>query len=628
MKRFHNLFTKSNKKARRENSPAFGRKSKFAEVGTKEASVIEVDSSHSGHKGRRKSISGVFKQGIKGLNAHSTLREDKFTKEQISLSSSNERIVPSSPEKNESGDIIDEGPSNDSLEVMSGDETPIKERSPQFRSSVIGENAGYSEDSSSDKNPRELRRENMVIVQTIFLNGGKLGKRNRSESSLTFFSQWLPSVDTALIKIFVSPITEIKLDDRNDDPGHLDLQFLVLDARWLETLEKIYSLDARYRGLWKLVLDNTWEVSSSGENSSSYATRHSPNVDEQFEDIIYPRSDPDAVTITKREIEMLQPMRFINGTIIDFYIKYLKNKIPPEDGHRFHFFNNFFYQKLTACDQDLPSAYQGREAFLRVRKWTRKVNPFEKDYIFIPINFAHHWSLIIICHPGEAAKSKGEDVENFGRIPCILHMNSIEGSHKGIKQHIQSYLWEEWKERNAGASDDYLSKFLDLRFVDLEVPQQKNFYDCGLFLLHYVECFLEEAPVNFSPFNLLKDSTFLNVDWFVPEEASRKRRVILDIVNELIEERRRKHTATNDNEQHQNGLPVGNIENDCGPESGIPLVSEAGTSGRICHADSSFSIAGLRIENELRVSNAGSFIEAEYRTDSFQQLNGIASPLQ
>ncbi|KAI3945999.1 hypothetical protein MKX01_024755 [Papaver californicum] len=123
---------------------------------------------------------------------------------------------------------------------------------------------------------------------------------------------------------------------------------------------------------------------------------------------------------------------FLNDTIIDFYIKYLKNKIPPEDGHR--------------------------EAFQRVRKWTRKVNLFEKDYIFIPINFHHHWSLIIICHPGEVAKAKGEDVENPVKVPCILHMNSIEGSHRGIMKVIQSYLWEEWNERTAGASKDYSSK--------------------------------------------------------------------------------------------------------------------------------------------------------------------------
>jgi len=32
-----------------------------------------------------------------------------------------------------------------------------------------------------------------------------------------------------------------------------------------------------------------------------------------------------------------------------------------------------------------------------------------------------------------------------------------------------SYLWEEWKERQKGSSEDMSSKFLNLRFVPLEV---------------------------------------------------------------------------------------------------------------------------------------------------------------
>ncbi|KAI3887859.1 hypothetical protein MKX03_015492 [Papaver bracteatum] len=698
MKKYQNSFMNFNdkiKKASKDTSPVtkytflqvFSRESKYAQVGTSEPSIVEVDSSHSGHKGRRKSNSDD-KQEIKSLNARATLREDSFTKERISGpdgilvpdTSGSGQIVLSSSDSDESGNVFDEDSSasscqvkdfslgvpsagkNDSVEVMSDDEICIKQSPPQIRSSVIGENEGYLEDSSSDHNSSESDRENINMEVTVSPDllkyEDKHGKRTCSESLLTFShsciklectnsygkresfsSEWAISqvfsiesqrflpVQTALVKICIRPITEKDVEDVNDDPGLLELQFAVFDTCWLEKHERICSLDARYRALWKLVLDNdTWEVGFSGESSSSSSKHYSPNIDAHFEGVIYPQSDPDAVIITKRDIELLQPMRFLNDTIIDFYIKYLKNKIPPEDGHRFHFFNSFFFRKLADLDQDLPSAYQGREAFQRVRKWTRKVNLFEKDYIFIPINFHHHWSLIIICHPGEVAKSKGEDVENPVKVPCILHMNSIEGSHRGIMKVIQSYLWEEWNERTEGASEDYLSKFHNLRFVNLEVPQQENSYDCGLFVLHYVECFLQEAPVNFSLFDIAKDSTFLNVNWFVPAEASRKRSVICDLINELAENCGSGHAATTNNEQHV--LPVGNTENDFGQESGIPLVSETGTSGRTIHADSSFSIAGLRIENELRVSNAGSFTQAEYQTDSFQQLNGIVSLLQ
>jgi len=42
---------------------------------------------------------------------------------------------------------------------------------------------------------------------------------------------------------------------------------------------------------------------------------------DSFEDLVYPQGEPDAVVVRKQDIELLKPRRFINDTIIDFYIK-------------------------------------------------------------------------------------------------------------------------------------------------------------------------------------------------------------------------------------------------------------------------------------------------------------------
>ncbi|GKC27744.1 probable ubiquitin-like-specific protease 2B isoform X2, partial [Tanacetum coccineum] len=67
------------------------------------------------------------------------------------------------------------------------------------------------------------------------------------------------------------------------------------------------------------------------------------------------------------------------------------------------------------------------------------------------------------------------------------------------------------------------------------LPQQPNSFDCGIFLLHYVELFLEQAPVNFNPFKISQSVDFLNVDWFPPADASLKRVVIQRLVYDLLE---------------------------------------------------------------------------------------------
>ncbi|KAG5093051.1 hypothetical protein JHK82_051829 [Glycine max] len=216
----------------------------------------------------------------------------------------------------------------------------------------------------------------------------------------------------------------------------------------------------------------------------------------------YPKGDPDAVCIRKSDIELLQPEKCLNDNIIDFYINYLKNKLPTDKQDRFHFFNCFFFPKLVDLSTDNPSiASDGKAAFQRVSKLTRKVNLFEKNYIFIPINYSLHWSLIVICHPAEVMTCyRDEETKGSPKEACILHMDSRKGIHQELQKEnvFQSYLCEEWKERHNNVRDDVSPKFLDLPFLPLELPQQQNAYDCGIFLLHYVERFLEQAPINFN----------------------------------------------------------------------------------------------------------------------------------
>ncbi|XP_058746355.1 probable ubiquitin-like-specific protease 2B [Vicia villosa] len=279
-----------------------------------------------------------------------------------------------------------------------------------------------------------------------------------------------------------------------------------------------------------------------------------------FEEFIYPKGDPDAVSISKKDVDLLQPERYINDTIIDFYILYLKNKIQEKEKARFHFFNSFFFRKLVDMDKIIPNICDGKSAFLRVRKWTRKVKLFEKDYIFIPVNFNLHWSLIVICHPGEVVNVNDRELDKSLKIPCILHMDSVKGYHNNLKDIVQSYLWEEWKDKMKDTSgEDLSSKFLNIPFLSIAVPQQENSYDCGIFLLHYIELFLTEAPFNFNPLKLTKLSKFLNLDWFPPEEAYHKRTRIRELIFEL---RKNHDSHFLDNGDYQNLLEYNDNVND------------------------------------------------------------------
>ncbi|KAM5575416.1 putative ubiquitin-like-specific protease 2B [Rosa sericea] len=344
--------------------------------------------------------------------------------------------------------------------------------------------------------------------------------------------QWVQNAEFVMIKLRVLSKDADGDDDALGISGIEELKIGVVEPNWSQQQERIACLNDKY-------LDILDPVQIMEADDSLGQRHHFPNFDEDFETVVYPEGDPDAVSISKRDVDLLQPEIFINDTLIDFYIKYLENRIQPEEKHRFYFFNSFFFRKLADLDKDPSSVPGGRAAFQRVRKWTRKVDLFEKDYIFIPVNFNLHWTLIVICHPGEVPRYKVGDSGKSVKVPCILHLDSLKGSHTGLKNHVQSYLWEEWKEKKKETSEEISSNFHNLRFLSLELPQQENTYDCGLFLLHYLELFLEEAPAIFNPFDINKFSTFLNANWFLPSEASLKRTLIQRLIFDLIENRYR-----------------------------------------------------------------------------------------
>ncbi|XP_031479747.1 probable ubiquitin-like-specific protease 2A isoform X2 [Nymphaea colorata] len=462
---------------------------------------------------------------------------------------------------------------------------------------------------------------------------------------------WVQSVATAYFLVHVTSTAKAEIEKVLGTIGPAKLAFAVSDPGWFEKVQMIMSLSERYGKISKLdydCLDLSNEMIREIDEFVSEKTMFGANgfsngISESFEELVFPKGDSDAVSISKRDVELLQPDTFINDTIIDFYIKYLESKLLPEDKDRFHFFNSFFFRKLADLDKNPGSAFEGKVAFQRVRKWTRKVDIFRKDYLFIPVNFNLHWSLIVVCHPGEAAFFKDGKVNENEKVPCILHMDSIKGSHVGLKDLVQSYLWEEWKERHMDAkeaAENDVLRFSDMRFVPLELPQQENSFDCGLFLLHYVELFLKEAPLTFNPFSIKKFSIFLNKGWFPPAEASLKRLFIQKLIYELLEGQPCTNCSTIANdclevaklpeEDSENDLTVELASDRCNP-AGLSLGRSLGSdvdSGGVSELleSSTFACAqnvkGLSYGEVLAAAHVGSSC-ADGQSHSFQHAINV-----
>ncbi|XP_077594185.1 sentrin-specific protease 6-like isoform X2 [Stigmatopora nigra] len=115
------------------------------------------------------------------------------------------------------------------------------------------------------------------------------------------------------------------------------------------------------------------------------------------------------ISVTNEDLHCLNEGEFLNDVIIDFYLKYLVlEKLKKEDSQRIHVFSSFFYRRLTQREKSGGGAAPERTGNIpipkrkhnRVKTWTRHVDLFDKDFVFVPINESAHWYLAVICFPG------------------------------------------------------------------------------------------------------------------------------------------------------------------------------------------------------------------------------------
>ncbi|KAK7317611.1 hypothetical protein RJT34_01995 [Clitoria ternatea] len=242
------------------------------------------------------------------------------------------------------------------------------------------------------------------------------------------------------------------------------------------------------------------------------------------------RDDPECVEICYNDTDCLAPEGYLTSTIMNFYIRYLQQQASLKNSSLsdYHFFNTYFYKKLKEA---VSYKQSDREMiFAKFRRWWKGVNIFQKAYVLIPIHEDLHWSLIIICIPDKEYESG----------PIILHLDSL-GLHssRSVFDNIKSYLTEErtYMEREGLSSDvpiaDKIWKSLPrgIESQTIPVPQQRNEYDCGLFVLYFIERFMDEAPERLKR----KDLAMFGRRWFKPEDASSLRVKIRELLVDKLQ---------------------------------------------------------------------------------------------
>ncbi|XP_077338617.1 sentrin-specific protease 7 isoform X2 [Lithobates pipiens] len=304
------------------------------------------------------------------------------------------------------------------------------------------------------------------------------------------------------------------------------------------------------------------------------------------------------LAVSNEDLECLEHGEFLNDVIIDFYLKYLMLEIFPKPfADRCHIFSSFFFKCLTrkenSSSDNNPDISTAERRHQSVKNWTRHVDIFTKDFIFVPINENSHWYLAVICFPwlekavyedkneqdvvpysktkdrsssgsvivfndrlskteeaiedsnsgseGSCSSGRSSNLKypkpkesHMGKVckrPCILIFDSLTtGSLRTTVQVLREYLKVECRVKKKLQREFSRSS---MRELYPKVPKQNNSTDCGLYLLQYVESFSQKPIENFeTPLHL--------ENWFPSCAVRNKREKIRDLILRLHVEQTKK----------------------------------------------------------------------------------------
>ncbi|XP_026638409.1 sentrin-specific protease 1 isoform X3 [Microtus ochrogaster] len=174
------------------------------------------------------------------------------------------------------------------------------------------------------------------------------------------------------------------------------------------------------------------------------------------------------LTITRKDMQTLNHLNWLNDEIINFYMNMLMERSKEKGFPSVHAFNTFFFTKLKTA------GYQA------VKRWTKKVDVFSVDILLVPIHLGVHWCLAVI---------------DF-RKKSVTYYDSMGGINNEACRILLQYLKQESVDKKRKEFDTNGWQLFSKK--SQEIPQQMNGSDCGMFACKYADCITKDRPINFT----------------------------------------------------------------------------------------------------------------------------------
>jgi len=192
------------------------------------------------------------------------------------------------------------------------------------------------------------------------------------------------------------------------------------------------------------------------------------------EDLVYLENQDS--NITGKHMHRLRDGRWLNDEIINFTMKAIQERNETKGLRKIFCILTFFQPKLLQRGYDVSTRLLG------------KTNVFEYDLLIIPLNQRdQHWSLF-------AVDNIKKQINYYDSYLAFYEEAQPLRPYTKCFSALQNFLEKEHlKQKGTKLESLYTT------FTDLNVPQQDNGNDCGVFACQFAECLSRNAPFRLSP---------------------------------------------------------------------------------------------------------------------------------
>jgi len=230
------------------------------------------------------------------------------------------------------------------------------------------------------------------------------------------------------------------------------------------------------------------------------------------------------VEMSRRDMCFLKDERCLNDAVLNFFLQLVLETLAPSRRDEIYLASTFFFQKLTS-----NGVSNGEDGWNNVQKWTRSMQGglLARGYVVVPINEQNlHWWLAVICHPRRAMEpiSDDDNLTRLAEVPRIVCLDSAEealpkGRAVGFLRGYISREGREWLAAKQGDKAVGKPQFAEtVKTVVPTVPTQENGYDCGVFIIEYLQHLLRDRS------ELVTLGFGTHRHWFRQEHVSHRRR--------------------------------------------------------------------------------------------------------